>query len=110
MLFNSLAFFIFFPLVAGLYFLLPHRGRWAMLLAASCLFYMYFIPKYILILGFTIVVDYFAGILIENAQGARRRWFLGLSIAANVGVLGLFKYFNFFNENAAAIARFIGWN
>jgi D-alanyl-lipoteichoic acid acyltransferase DltB (MBOAT superfamily) len=71
---------------------------------------MYFIPKYILVLGFTIVVDYFAGILIENAQGARRRWCLGLSIAANVGVLGLFKYFNFFNENIASIARFIGWN
>jgi alginate O-acetyltransferase complex protein AlgI len=110
MLFNSFSFFIFFPLVTGLYFLLPHRQRWALLLTASCIFYMYFIPKYILILAFTIVVDYFAGLLIENARGGRRRVFLGLSIIANVGVLALFKYFNFLNENLAALAHFLGWN
>ena len=67
MLFNSFSFFVFFPLVTGLYFLLPHRQRWALLLTASCVFYMYFIPKYLLILAFTIVVDYFAGLLIEDS-------------------------------------------
>jgi D-alanyl-lipoteichoic acid acyltransferase DltB (MBOAT superfamily) len=110
MLFNSFSFFVFFPLVTGLYFLLPHRQRWALLLAASCVFYMYFIPKYLLILAFTIVVDYFAGLLIENARGGRRRMCLGLSIIANVGVLALFKYFNFLNENLTALAHFLGWN
>jgi D-alanyl-lipoteichoic acid acyltransferase DltB (MBOAT superfamily) len=110
MLFNSYAFLIFFPVVTCLYFLLSHRWRWGLLLAASCFFYMYFIPKYILILGFTIVVDYTAGILIEGATGRRRRWLLGLSIAANVGVLALFKYFNFFNANLEALARVVGWN
>jgi D-alanyl-lipoteichoic acid acyltransferase DltB (MBOAT superfamily) len=110
MVFNSFAFFVFFPVVTALYFLLPHRGRWLLLLGASCVFYAYFIPKYLLILGFTIVVDYFAGILIENAKGRRRRLALGFSIAANVGVLALFKYFNFFNENLAALSQFLGWN
>jgi alginate O-acetyltransferase complex protein AlgI len=109
MLFNSLTFFVFLPVVAGLYFLLPQRCRWGLLLAASCGFYMYFIPKYILILGFTIVVDYFAGILIEHSQGQRRKWCLGLSIAANVGVLALFKYFDFLNDNLTALAHFLGW-
>ena len=52
MLFNSSAFAIFFPVVTAGYFILPHRFRWAWLLAASCLFYMYFIPVYILILRF----------------------------------------------------------
>src|SRR5262245_56350225 len=104
MLFNSLAFFIFFSLVVGLYFALPYRWRWSLLLTSSCLFYMYFIPKYILILGFTIVVDYFAGLLIEQATGVRRKWYLAMSIAANVGVLGLFKYFDFLNESLAALA------
>ena len=45
MLFNSLPYFVFFPLVVGLYFLLPHRWRWLLLLTASCGFYMYFIPR-----------------------------------------------------------------
>ncbi|MSO55888.1 MAG: MBOAT family protein [Acidobacteria bacterium] len=110
MVFNSFAFFVFFPTVTVLYFALPHRWRWSLLLAASCAFYMFFIPKYILILGFTIVVDYIAGIVIERAQGARRKLFLLYSIAANVGVLGFFKYFNFLNDNTAALARLIGWN
>src|SRR5438552_673358 len=110
MTFNSFAFFVFFPTVTVLYFALSHRWRWLLLLVASCAFYMFFIPKYILILGFTIVVDYVAGILIEQAEGGRRKLFLVCSIAANVGVLGFFKYFNFLNDNTAALARLIGWN
>lgn len=104
MLFNSFTFLIFFPVVATVYFVVPHRFRWAWLLAASCYFYMAFIPVYILILFFTIAIDYVAGILIENAEGRRRKWFLVASIVANVGVLAVFKYFNFLNANARAIA------
>ena len=73
MLFNSLAFLLFFPLVTLGYFAIPHRLRWAWLLAASCLFYMTFVPVYILILFFTIFIDYFAGIWIENAPENKRR-------------------------------------
>lgn len=60
---------------------------------------MSFVPVYILILGFTIVVDYFAGIEIENAKGRKRKLFLILSLIANIGVLAFFKYFNFINFN-----------
>ena len=109
MLFNSFTFLIFFPVVVTIYFVLPHRFRWGWLLAASCYFYMAFIPIYILILFFTIAVDYAAGILIENAEGARRRLFLTMSIVANVGVLAIFKYFNFLNANAHAIAEVFHW-
>ena len=52
-------------LITSVFFLLPHKYRWFHLLAASCYFYMAFVPVYILIPGFTIVVDYFAGIYIE---------------------------------------------
>ena len=96
MLFNSIDFLLFFPIVTIIYFLLPYKFRWFHLLAASCFFYMAFVPVYILILFFTIIIDYFAGILIENAQGRRRKWFLIMSIVANVGVLAFFKYYNFF--------------
>lgn len=71
---------------------------------------MYLVPIYILILAFTIVVDYFAGILIENAAVERKRLYLGLSIAANVGVLALFKYADFASETVAALARLAGWS
>jgi len=99
MSFNSIQFFLFFPIVTLIYFLLPYRFRWLHLLVASCIFYMYFIPKYILILFFTIVVDYIAGIYIEDAKGHRRKFLLSLSVIANVGVLCVFKYYNFFIGN-----------
>jgi len=60
---------------------------------------MAFIPVYILILIFTIIIDYIAGIMIENSQGPKRKRFLIMSIVANVGVLAFFKYYNFFLGN-----------
>src|SRR5258706_9650732 len=99
MLFNSFEFLIFFPVVTLIYFLLPHKWRWLHLLLASCVFYMAFIPVYIFILIFTIVIDYFAGIIIERSAGRKRKLFLIFSIIANVGVLAVFKYYNFFIEN-----------
>jgi alginate O-acetyltransferase complex protein AlgI len=105
MLFNSLEFLIFFPTVTILYFLLPHKFRWLHLLLASCVFYMAFIPIYIAILAFTIVIDYFAGILIENAEGKRRKAFLLMSLAANIGVLAVFKYYNFVSRNLTEVAH-----
>lgn len=105
MLFNSLHFALFFPLVTLLYFYLPQNKRWALLLFASCYFYMVFIPIYILILFFTIIIDYFAGILIENASGRKRKLYLSWSIIANVGVLAIFKYFDFFVTNINAVGE-----
>ena len=100
MLFNSVAFVLFYILVTTLYFLCPYRFRWIILLAASCYFYMAFVPIYILILGFTIVIDYFAGIYIEKAQEKRRRkLLLTASLVANIGILAVFKYYNFINLN-----------
>jgi alginate O-acetyltransferase complex protein AlgI len=99
MLFNSFEFLLFFPLVCFLFFALPHRFRWLLLLIASCIFYMYFIPIYILILFFTIIIDFIAGIIIEKAEGPRKKGFLVLSLVANIGVLSIFKYLNFVISN-----------
>lgn len=110
MLFNSWQFLLFFPLTTFIYFILPHRFRWALLLAASCYFYMAFVPWYILILFFTIVIDYIAGIQIEKAVGKRRRSYLILSLAANIGILAIFKYYNFFMGDVNAVAHFFHWN
>ncbi len=109
MLFNSFAFLVFFPVVTILYFILPHKLRWMLLLAASCFFYMFFKPEYILILAFTIVIDYFAGILIENEQEkTKRKKYLILSILSNVGILAVFKYYNFINDNITGLGLLFG--
>jgi alginate O-acetyltransferase complex protein AlgI len=71
---------------------------------------MAFVPKYILILGVVILVDYTAGLLIERAAVGRRRLVLVSSLIANIGLLAFFKYFNFLDANIAALAKAIGWN
>lgn len=103
MLFNSLHFPFFFIVFFALYFSLPHRFRYIFALAASCYFYMYFIPKYLLILVALILVDYAGGLAME-------RWvkykslFLWVSVAANVGTLVFFKYLLFFDLNLSRLA------
>jgi len=108
MIFNSIEFLIFFPVVTALYFALPKRWRWLLLLIASCVFYMAFIPVYILVLFFTIIIDYIAGIMIESATGDKRKLYLLASLFGNIGVLAIFKYYNFFIENINAIIQVTG--
>lgn len=104
MLFNSLQYLIFFPLVVITYFMLAPRWRTYLLLAASYYFYMCWKAEYvILILGSTIV-DYFVALKIHSTEDKKRRkrWLL-LSLVMNLGVLFLFKYFNFFADSAQSI-------
>jgi len=99
MLFNSIEFLLFFTVVTTVYFLLPYKFRWFHLLAASCFFYMFFVPVYILILAGTIIIDYIAGIYIERSSGKKRKLYLILSLITNIGILAVFKYYNFFIGN-----------
>ncbi len=110
MLFNSLPFLVFFVVVTAFYFALEQRFRWVLLLSASCVFYMFFKPEYILILGFTIVVDYYVGIFLERIENpTQRKWLLIGSVIANVGILAVFKYYNFINDNVTGILALFGW-
>ena len=106
MVFNSLQFLVFFGIVTSAYFLLAHKYRWALLLVASCYFYMAFVPIYLGILGLTIVIDYFAVIYLERFQGGAKKIFLGFSLLANLGVLAIFKYYFFFTDNFNSLANY----
>lgn len=97
MLFNSIEFLVFFPVVTLLYFLVPKNLRWLLLLIASCIFYGAFIPAYLFILFGLICIDYSAGLFI--ATGKKKGFWLVLSIIANLLLLGLFKYHDFFITN-----------
>ena len=109
MKFNSFAFLVFFPVVAVLHFLLPHRFRWVLLLVASCAFYMWWKAAYILVIGATASVDYFAGLMLERtADPGRRKLCLSLSLASNLGILFVFKYYDFFVDSATAALSAFG--
>src|SRR5262249_27673763 len=110
MLFNSLQFAVFFPAVVALYFSLPQRARVGLLLAASCLFYMAFVPVYILILAVTIAIDYAAGLYIERLSGRSRAILLWASIGSTCLVLGIFKYLGFLASSWASVAGWFGYH
>jgi D-alanyl-lipoteichoic acid acyltransferase DltB (MBOAT superfamily) len=110
MLFNSLEFAVFFPLVTLAYFLVPFKARWFVLLLASCLFYAAFIPKFLFVMAYLIVVDYCAGLAIERSEGKRRRAYLIASLLSNLGTLFFFKYFHFFQESVGHLATLFKWN
>src|SRR4029077_14694447 len=108
MLFNSLEFAIFFPVVTGIFFLLPQRRRVQWLLLASCIFYMAFIPGYILILFVTILIDYVAGIYLERVEIRYKKRLLWMSIISTCAVLFVFKYFGFFVGSFVGAAGILG--
>ena len=99
MLFNSFQYAIFLPVVFLLYWSVPHRFRWPLLLAASYYFYMSWSVRYIVLILFTTVVSYGAGLLLEKTENrTRRSWILAGTLVACLGILFVFKYFNFFYE------------
>lgn len=101
MTFNSLAFVVFFLIVTPVYFLLRGRGRLWFLTLASAYFYMYWNPWLIGVILFTTSVDFFAGQVM--VRSARKRPWLILSLAANIGILSLFKYYDFLAASANSL-------
>ena len=101
MLFNSLDYLIFLVLAVGGYWALLRLNllRFLFVFLASCLFYMAWHPAYIGLILASTVLDYVAGLRIHASKtlGTRRAW-LAASLVGNLGLLGTFKYFNFFSE------------
>lgn len=103
MLFNSVDFLVFFPVVACGIFILPVKIRNLFLLCRSLYFYMSWEPKYILLIGFSIIVTYFGGIFIDrfSQQGnlKLKKATLTAAVLSNLAVLFVFKYYDFFARN-----------
>ena len=100
MLFNSLQFVVFFPIVIILYFIIPHNKRWILLLIASYYFYMCWKVDYIILIMISTLIDYVCSNKMSkiNEKPKRKKWLL-ISIFSNLGILFGFKYFNFFSQN-----------
>ena len=108
MIFHSLDFIAFFLLTLALYWSLQTRAQNALMLAAGYLFYGWVQPWWPVLLFVTTFVDYWAARGMEDRPRHRRLW-LWLSIVSNLGLLGFYKYFNFFIENIAAAGAALGW-
>ena len=108
MLFNSLHFLVFFPIVIGFYFGLPPRWRGHLLLLASYYFYMSWRAAYAILLLATTLLDYFSGYRMSQLPTKQqRRPYLYLSLVSNLGTLFVFKYFNFFWAAAGQLAALL---
>jgi D-alanyl-lipoteichoic acid acyltransferase DltB (MBOAT superfamily) len=94
-LFTTLTFVVFLIVVLVLFYALPPRFRRYLLLVASLVFYMAWRAKFVLLILGLITVDYFAARWIDRRRGKSRRVALLISLAANIGMLGWFKYANF---------------
>lgn len=104
MLFNSLAFAVFLPIVFILFWVMPEKWRWIVLLLSSYYFYMSWNVKYIVLILFTTIVSYVTALLMEQAQEKKkRRIFLAAALTASLGVLFVFKYFNFLSTTLNAV-------
>lgn len=109
MLFNSLPFVFFLPVVVVLYYAVQQRFRWLILLTASYLFYMAWKPEYALLILGSSALDYLCGqAMSKESQQARRRPWLFLSLIGNLGVLALFKYSNFFGSSLQTLGLGVG--
>ena len=109
MTFNSVEFLLFFPIVAFLYFLLPKKFKWPLLLIASYYFYMCHSPALVLLIFGTTLVSWISARKIERCKSARgRKTWLTLALAVSLGVLFFFKYFNFLADTATGAMRLFG--
>lgn len=111
MLFNSVDFFIFFPIVTIIYFLIPYKIRWVWLLISSYYFYMCWNPKYAVLMAVSTIITYVSGLLIEKADNISdekksiklKKFWVFMSFASNLSILFLFKYFKFFTRTITRI-------
>jgi alginate O-acetyltransferase complex protein AlgI len=107
--FTSISFLAFCILFFGGYALLRGRSRSYFLLLASCYFYGSWDVRFLGLLLGSVVIDYSVALALGKAEGRRRRWLLGISLAFNLGVLAFFKYAGFFVASAAELLASLGW-
>lgn len=109
MLFNSFTFWFFYLFVFTIYWRLPHRGQNYLLLVASYFFYGAWDWRFLFLILASTTIDFWLGQMIDHASDKKKRKrFLVLSIAANLSILGFFKYYNFFSVELNTLLVAIG--
>lgn len=109
MLFNTFEFLLFFLIVFVLFFSLPQKRRWIVLLASSYFFYGYWKPSYLILIASSTISDYFISNAIHKLKNLRtKKNLLFLSISLNLSLLFLFKYFDFLADSFNELSNVVG--
>jgi D-alanyl-lipoteichoic acid acyltransferase DltB (MBOAT superfamily) len=108
--FNSFAFLYFFVVVFSAYAVLKHRWQNWLLLGASYFFYGFWDARFLALIIISTLIDFECSRRMPAATPGRRKFLLLVSVAANLGILGFFKYFNFFIDSFAVLAETFGWS
>lgn len=109
MTFNSWEFLIFYPVVAALYFILPKKMKWPMLLIASYYFYAFYQAELLFLIILTTAVSFFMSHLIERTEKlSHKKLYLSLTLVVCLGVLFFYKYFNFLGSSVEGIITLLG--
>ena len=104
MTFNSIEFLIFYPSVLFLYYLMPRRAAWPVLLISSYFFYMCYNPSLVFLIFGTTLVSWVSSILTEGTEKLwLRRLYLGITLISSLGVLFFYKYFNFISLSISSL-------
>ena len=114
MLFNSIDFAIFFPLVFSAYWLLFNKSyqlQNVLILFASYVFYGLWSWKFLILIFFSTTVDFLIGkIIVKEKKSVKKKIFLTISIITNLGLLFIFKYYNFFTQSFISAFSFFGYS
>lgn len=109
MLFNSFAFGLFFVIVFAIYWISPQKYRYLWLLVTSLYFYISFNPVYIVLLFTTMLVTYFCAIYMEKTEDRiKRKRYLLLALLICLGILFVFKYYNFASNSICNVISLFG--
>lgn len=111
MLFNSIQFLLFFPIVCVLYYAIPDKIKNLHLLIASYFFYMCWNPYYSLLLLFSTTVTFICGLLLEKIPyKSGKKFTIGLCVVLEIGLITYFKYSTFILSNLNYCLKLFGWN
>lgn len=114
MLFNSFEFLVFLPIVFLLYWFVFRRrqGQNMLIVVASYIFYGWWNWRFLFLIALTSLCSYGSGLLLEHYEGQRQKqhWVSTANIILNLGILGIFKYYNYFVENLDALLGALGWH
>lgn len=111
MLFNSIDFAIFLPIVFFLFWLSPQRFRWLILLVASYYFYMSWNVRYVSLILLATVISYVTALLLEQTQKQKqKKLYVTIAAAVSMGLVFVFKYYNFFADAAVSVLRYLSFD
>lgn len=108
MILNSFSYIFFLFIISIIYYAIPHKFRWFLLLISGIIFFLLASPQLIYIPIAIILISYYTGILLNKYQ--KKKLIFSIGIISLIGILFFYKYFNFFNDSITYLLKYLGYN